>query len=137
MKGVGMRSNVVNRTTGKECYAEFAGNEVLVYTLEDDGTKTPVASFNNIYVFANHYALIEYKTPPALSSKLKSVLKSWIALHESEPIQSISFTDYSDYCDIVIKTNLFYYSVEVARGTVDFNRIDSDVNYTLESLGLC
>ena len=136
MKGVGMRSNVVNRSTGKESLAEFAGNEILVYNVEEDGTKTPIASFNNIYVFANHYALIEYKTPPALSSKLKSVLKSWISLHESEPIQHISFVDYADYCDIVIKTSLFYYSVEVARGAVDFNKIDSDVNYTLESLGL-
>ena len=131
-----MRCNVVNRTSGKESLAEFLGNEILVYNLEEDGTKTPVASFNNIYVFANHYALIEYKTPPALSSRLKSVLKSWMTLHEGEPIQSITFTDYADYCDIVIKTSLFYYSVEVARGTVDFNKIDGDVNYTLESLGL-
>lgn len=136
MLGVGMRSNVVNRTSGKESLAEFLGNEILVYNIEEDGTKTPIASFNNIYVFANHYALIEYKKAPALSSKLKSVLKSWIALHENEPIQSISFTDYEDYCDIVIKTNLFYYNVEVAKGTIDFNKIDSDVNYTLESLGL-
>lgn len=131
-----MKNNVVNRNTGKESLAEFIGNEVLVYHVEEDGTKTPIASFDNIYVFANHYALIEYKKAPALSPRLKSVLKSWITLHENEPIQHISFTDYADYVDIVIKTNLFYYSVEVARGTVDFNKIDSDVNYTLESLGL-
>ena len=136
MLGVGMRSNVVNRTSGKESLAEFLGNEILVYNIEEDGTKTPIASFNNIYVFANHYALIEYKNPPARSSRLKSVLKSWITLHEGEPIEHISFNDYEDYCDIVIKTNLFYYNVEVAKGTIDFNKIDSDVNYTLESLGL-
>ena len=110
-----MKNNVVNRNTGKESLAEFLGNEVLIYNVEEDGTKTPIASFDNIYVFANHYALIEYKKSPALSSRLN---------------------DYSDYVDIVIKTSLFYYSVEVARGTVDFNKIDSDVNYTLESLGL-
>lgn len=131
-----MKNNVVNRNTGKESLAEFLGNEVMVYNVEEDGTKTPIASFDNIYVFANHYALIEYKKSPALSSRLKSVLKSWITLHENEPVQYITFNDYSDYVDIVIKTSLFYYSVEVARGTVDFNKIDSDVNYTLESLGL-
>lgn len=131
-----MKNNVVNRNTGKESLAEFLGNEVLIYNVEEDGTKTPIASFDNIYVFANHYALIEYKKSPVLSSRLKSVLKSWITLHENEPVQYITFTDYSDYVDIVIKTSLFYYSVEVARGTVDFNKIDSDVNYTLESLGL-
>ena len=54
-----MKNNVVNRNTGKESLAEFIGNEVLVYHVEEDGTKTPIASFDNIYVFANHYALIE------------------------------------------------------------------------------
>ena len=131
-----MKNNVVNRNTGKESLAEFIGNEVMVYNVEEDGTKTPIASFDNIYVFANHYALIEYKKAPTLSSRVKSVLKSWITLHENEPIQHISFTDYSDYVDIVINTDLFEYSGEVGKGTVDFKKIYCDVNYTLESLGL-
>lgn len=131
-----MKNNVVNRSNGKECFAEFIGNTINVYEIEDDGTKTPKASFDNIYVFANHYALIEYKQSPLLSPKVKSVVKAWADLHPDQKIMYIKFYDYHDYHDICIKTDLFYYSVEVARGTIDFNKVDSDVNYTLESLGL-
>lgn len=131
-----MKNNVVSRTTGEEFYAEFLDNVIQVYKLEKDGTRTPRASIDNIHIFANHYALIEYKNSPLLSARVKDVIKTWMRLHENEPILHISFYDYNDYADVVIKTRTFCYSVEVAQGTIDFNKIDSDVNYTLESLGL-
>lgn len=131
-----MKNNVVNRTDGKEYLAEFIGNTVKVYKLEADGSKTPKASYDHLQVFANHYTFIEYEEKPLLSPSVKSLIKSWAELHKDQKIMYIKFYDYGDYNDACIKTNIFYYSIEMPKGTINFAKIDSDVNYTLESLGL-
>lgn len=131
-----MKNNVVNRTDGKEYLAEFVGNVINVFKIEPDGSKTPKASFDHLQVFANHYTLIEYNEVPLISASVKTIIKDWINLHPEQKIMYIKFYDYEEYCDACIKTNLFYYSIEMPKGTINFSKIDSDVNYTLESLGL-
>lgn len=131
-----MKNNVVNRTDGKEYLAEFVGNVINVFKIEPDGSKTPKASFDHLQVFANHYTLIEYNEAPLISASVKTIIKDWVKLHSEQKIMYIKFYDYEEYCDACIKTNLFYYSIEMPKGTINFSKIDSDVNYTLESLGL-